>query len=147
MSCPPRGAIIPVVNRYVIIPLLVAALSGGCLERRLTITSDPEGALVFISDKEVGRTPVTTDFTWHGRYDIILRYPEEGYRTIKTSAGIYPKWYEWPPLDLLSHMAPWTYRDHRHLHYRLTKLEVPDDDVLIRRADGLRRYNAKPVKK
>ena len=39
--------------------LILAGLcltAGGCLERQMTITSQPEGALVYVSDVEVGRT-------------------------------------------------------------------------------------------
>jgi hypothetical protein len=32
-------------------------LLAGCVERRLTITSEPSGALVTVNSKEVGRTP------------------------------------------------------------------------------------------
>jgi len=122
--------------------LLCASLVGGCVEQKLTVTSEPEGALVIISDKEVGRTPLTVDFTWYGDHDIIIRYPEKGYETITTHANIAARWWGYPPLDLLADLAPWTYRDHRYLHYRLKKLDIPPDDVLIKRADRMAERNA-----
>jgi predicted ATPase len=76
-----------------------AAALAGCVERELTITSQPEGALVYVSDVEVGRTPVTIPFTWYQNYDVILRM--DGYQTLKTHARLTPPWYEVPPLDLL----------------------------------------------
>ena len=105
---------------------------GGCVERELKITSEPEGALVFISDLEVGRTPLTRPFAWYGDYDIILRL--DGHKTLKTHAEINPPWYEIPPLDLLSQVAPWTYYDRRFLHYKLEKLVLPSDEEVIKRA-------------
>jgi len=123
--------------------VLLALLPAGCVERALTITSEPEGALVFVSDVEKGRTPITVPFTWYGDYDIILR--KDGCRTLKTHANITPPWYEVPPLDLFSAMAPWTYRDQRYVHYRLDGLELPEDEELIRRADLLRQRNLEPV--
>lgn len=119
------------------IALLGAAACCGCVEREMTITSEPAGALVFVSDREVGRTPVTVPFTWYGDYDVILR--RDGYKTLKTHAEINAPWYEVPPLDLLSHIAPWTYHDRRFLSYPLAKLKLPTDEELIRRADAMKK--------
>ena len=127
------------------IAALAAAVGlGGCVERELAITSEPAGAIVFVSDVEVGRTPVTVPFTWYGDYDIILRL--DGRKTLKTHENISPPIYEIPPLDLLSAMAPWTYRDRRYLHYKLEKLVIPPDDELIRRAEELQKENLRPVR-
>src|SRR3954453_16159500 len=56
--------------------LLAAAALGltGCVERKITIGSDPPGAILLLNDVEVGRTPVTVPFTTYGDYDIRLRY-------------------------------------------------------------------------
>ncbi len=121
---------------------LTAALAG-CVERELAITSEPPGALVYVSDVEVGRTPVAFPFTWYGDYDVIVRL--DGHETIKTHANIAPPAYEVPPLDLLSALAPWTYHDHRYLHYQLKPLEVPKGDELIRRARQMREVNLEPA--
>ena len=120
----------------IFIAACAAACLCGCVEREMTITSEPQGALVYVSDREVGRTPVTVPFTWYGDYDVILR--RDGFETRKTHAEINPPWYEAPPLDLLSELAPWTYRDERFLHYRLDPLDLPADEELIRRADEMR---------
>ncbi len=117
----------------------------GCVEREMTITSQPEGAVVFVSDVEVGRTPVTIPFTWYGDYDIILRY--DGYETLKTHANINPPVYEIPPFDLFSEMAPWTYHDQRYLHYEMANLVLPGDDALVKRAEEMEKINLQPVKK
>lgn len=44
----------------------------GCVERTITITSEPSGALVHLNDEEVGRTPLTVPFTFYGVYDVRL---------------------------------------------------------------------------
>ena len=31
----------------------------GCVQRTITVNSDPQGALVYLNDIEIGRTPVT----------------------------------------------------------------------------------------
>lgn len=130
------------IARWMPIAWLAAAALCGCVEREITITSEPEGALVLLSDREVGRTPVTVPFTWYGDYDVIVRH--EGYQTLKTHAEIAPPWYEVPPLDLFSHMAPWTYRDRRYLTYKLEKLALPDDGTLIKQAEEMRKETLSP---
>ena len=124
--------------------LLAVAYPLGCVEREFVITCEPEGAVVRISDKEVGRTPVRQPFTWYGDYEITLSM--DGYKTLKTHRNIVLPWYEVPPLDLLSALAPWTYRDERQLHFTLQKLTPPDEDQLLKRADELRRRNQQGVK-
>ncbi len=123
--------------------LIFGALAGGCVERELTITSEPPGALVLVSDKEVGRTPVTIPFTWYGDYDIILR--RDGYTTLKTHAHINAPAHQIPPLDLFTAIAPWTIHDRRYVHFRMDKLVQPTDAQLIQRADALKKRNLEPV--
>jgi hypothetical protein len=131
-------------RRLTCILLLAAFVPAGCVERELTITSQPEGALVYVSDREVGRTPVTVPFTWYGDYDIIVR--KDGYETIDTHADINMPVYEVPPLDLLSALAPWTYHDRRYLHYELEPLTLPGDEELLEQARRMREENLEPVK-
>jgi len=136
----------PGMNRRITMVLLAAGLAGaacGCVERRFHITSEPAGAVVYISDVEVGRTPVTVPFTWYGEYEMILRL--DGHKTLKPHPNIAPPVYEIPPLDLLSALAPWTYNDDRYLHYELEKLDLPEDSELIRRAEEMKQKNLEPV--
>jgi len=125
--------------KFFIAAILLIGLAG-CVERTLTITSEPTDALVYISSEEIGRTPVTTSFTWYGDYEIILR--KDGYETLKTHYKINPPIYEIPPLDLLSALAPWTYHDNRTVHFVLKKKSIPSDAELIQRAEQLRKRNA-----
>jgi hypothetical protein len=115
----------------------------GCVEREITITSEPEGALVYVSDVEVGRTPVTFPFTWYGDYDIILR--KEGYETLKTNEQISMPWYEVPPADLFSELAPWLYLDERFFHYELETYQPLSQEELLQRAEEMRQYNIESV--
>ncbi|MFA6134480.1 MAG: PEGA domain-containing protein [Phycisphaerae bacterium] len=123
--------------------LMLAA--SGCLERQMTITSDPPGAMVVVSDVEKGRTPVTFPFTWYGDYDIIVRL--EGHQTLKTHANINAPAYAIPPFDLLSELAPWTYRDRRYLDFKLNKAVAPTNEQLIERAREFREETQLPVRK
>jgi len=127
----------------VLLAVSLALAAAGCVEREMTITSDPPGALVVISDKEIGRTPVTQPFLWYGQYDIILRL--KGYETLNAPRWIDPPWYETIPLDLLSAMAPWTYHDRRYLHFTLSKYKAPRRADLLRRAEDLRAKAKTPI--
>jgi len=125
--------------------LLLAAGLGGCLEREMHITSEPEGALVIVSDVEKGRTPLTLPFTWYGDYDIMLR--RDGYETLIAHAKLTPPAREVVPLDLFAEIVPWTYRDRRYLHFKMEKLTPISDAALLEKADKLRGRTIQPIEK
>ena len=41
-------------------------LLSGCVERRLTINTMPQGGLIVLNDEEIGTSPVTVSFNWSG---------------------------------------------------------------------------------
>ena len=100
-----------------IVACAAALATSGCVEQLLTITSEPQGALVSLNDKEFGRTPVTRDFTWYGKYDVELR--REGYESMRTTGQVTAVWWNWIPLDLIVQLLPVNLVDHRQLHYTL----------------------------
>ncbi|MFW6133657.1 MAG: PEGA domain-containing protein [Planctomycetota bacterium] len=128
---------------YALVGICLAGALGGCIERKMEITSDPAGATVWVSGVEVGTTPVTTPFTWHGEYEIILR--KDGYETVKAARNVPPRIYEVPPIDLFSALAPWTYHDRRAFHFTMHELELPDDAELIDRARRMRQETLEPA--
>ena len=133
------------MKRIGMILLVLAAGVGGCLEREMYITSEPEGALVIVSDVERGRTPLKLPFTWYGDYDIMLR--REGYQTLIAHAKLTPPAHEVAPFDLFAEILPWTFRDHRYLHFTLEKLEPISDEALLEKADQLRERTTRPIEK
>ena len=44
-------------------------LTVGCVRRTITISTDPPGTMVWLNDREVGRSPVDVDFDYYGTYD------------------------------------------------------------------------------
>lgn len=84
---------------------LCATALTGCIERRLSITSNPPGARVWVNDQSVGRTPLETTFVYHGVYDI--RLEAEGYEPLVTNAKAVAPWWEYPPIDLIASALPW----------------------------------------
>lgn len=117
--------------------IYAATLLGGCVERKLTITSEPAGALVYMNDREVGRTPIETDFLWYGNYDVQVR--REGYQTINQPQKLTAPWWQWPPFDLFAEMMPNHPTDRQSMHFTMTPAQ-PEDvtaETLIDRAGQL----------
>lgn len=90
--------------RRIALLLLIVCCSVGCVERRLLITSEPAGALVYLNDQEVGRTPLEVPFTWYGTYDV--RLERSGYRTLHTQQTADQPWWETPGPDLFAEAVP-----------------------------------------
>jgi hypothetical protein len=119
--------------------LLAAALAaGGCVERTMTVETNPPQALAYINDEEAGRTPFNHRFVWYGTYEIEVR--KEGYQTLKTTAPVIAPWWQWVPFDLIAELLPLHLEDSHTLHYTLQPIqpgkEAPDE--LIDRAQRLR---------
>lgn len=72
----------------------------GCVERKLTINTNPAGAQVFLNDEEIGASPVTTSFNWYGDYNITIR--KQGCETLQTHRKLQAPWYDFPPFDFIT---------------------------------------------
>ena len=126
-----------VVRRFVLPVTMLLACLGGCVERTLTIDSDPPGALVYLNDQEIGRTPLKREFTWYGWYDVAVR--KEGYRTLKTSSPVIAPPWLWVPFDLVMELLPFPLKDRHRLHYNLVReTEDVDPATIVRRGQALR---------
>ena len=124
--------------RTSIIATAVTLLAAGCVERTLTVKSEPEGALAYLNNQEIGRTPATRDFNWYGNFDVQLR--EEGYETRKTSKHVTAPWWQWPPFDLVAEVIPVRLRDERTISFTLHPAATQETDptALVARAGELR---------
>ena len=115
--------------------LLAAAVlfAGGCIERELTITTEPSGANVILNDEEIGVSPVTVSFNWYGTYKVKLE--KEGYGTIDTNQELERPAEDYFPLDLFAGLfsKPGTVRSYQW-DYELAPYEPPQRDELIERA-------------
>jgi hypothetical protein len=110
-------------------------VSMGCVRRTITVLSEPPGALVWLNDREVGRTPVTVDFTFYGRYDVRLFL--EGYEPMHTYGDAKSPWWDTIGIDLISEAVPG--EPHADVVWSYT-LSVRDDNEagLRERANVLR---------
>lgn len=116
---------------------MLALGSAGCVRRSLTIQTEPAGALVYLNDEEVGQSPVTTDFTWYGDYDLIVRL--DGYETLSTHFVVKRPWYQAPPIDFFAEVLwPRHIVDKHHFQFDLTPATPPDRAELVDRANAFR---------
>ena len=75
-------------------------LAGGCVERKLTIVTNPAEAKVWLNDEEIGSTPVTTNFNWYGDYRI--RVEKSGYAILNTHQDLKRPLHDRFPLDFIA---------------------------------------------
>lgn len=123
--------------RWLLVGILLLPGSG-CVKRRLTIRSEPPGALVYVDDFEVGTTPASANFVYYGTRQI--RLVLDGYETLTVDHTFYPPWYEMPGLDFVSeNVVPWEIRDERNLTFKLLPQRLVPADQLLERAENLRR--------
>lgn len=116
---------------------VLAGLVPGCVQRRLTIRSNPPGALVYVDDYQIGTTPIATNFTYYGTRKI--RLVKDGYETLTVMQTVPPPWYQIPPLDFITeNLLPGELRDHRTFEYQLVPQALVPTEQLLSRAETLR---------
>jgi hypothetical protein len=121
-----------------LVGLLLCASQSGCVERRMTIRSNPPGALVYVDDYDIGVTPVSTSFIYYGTRKI--RLVKDGYETLTVIQPIPPPWYEYVPFDFVSeNFVPGQIRDQRVFDFQLKPQMIVPTDQLLGRAEQLRR--------
>lgn len=119
--------------------LAVVTFSAGCngVRRRLAITSTPEGATVWLNDREIGQTPISQNITWSGKYKI--RLAKEGMETKTIMHEVRTPWYLWPGVDFVSeNLVPGELRDNQSCHVALEAKRVIPDNELFDNASELR---------
>jgi hypothetical protein len=116
---------------------VLLAFLPGCVQRRLTIRSNPPGALVYIDNYEIGVTPVSTDFIYYGSREI--RLIKDGYETQTRMTAIDAPWYQYTPIDFFAeNVVPYEIRDQRTIDFQLVPQIIVPTEELLGRADELR---------
>ncbi|MCA9288773.1 MAG: PEGA domain-containing protein [Phycisphaerales bacterium] len=129
---------------------LAACLSGGlggCLERTIRVTSEPPGAMVWLNDVEIGRTPAEARFKFYGTYDVRLEMA--GFEPVHEGREAAAPFYEYPGPDLVAAAVPARFHNRIEWHYVLEPaqgLDSPEAEAaILERARGLReRLGAAP---
>ena len=124
----------------VLLAIFLLPAQSGCVERRMTVRTNPPGALVYVDDYEIGTTPVSTDFIYYGTRKI--RIVKDGYETLTVMQPFPAPWYQFPPADFITeNFVPGKIRDQRILDYQLKPQMIVPTDQLLSRAEGLRHNN------
>ena len=115
--------------------LMIPLLCTGCIERYITITSQPSNALVYLNDDEVGRTPLTVPFTSYGTYDV--RLEAEGYKPLWTKQRARAPWWDTVGIDLFAEAIP-NAESHVKWHFEMELQGEVQEDALVDRARQMR---------
>jgi hypothetical protein len=110
---------------------LMAAAQTGCVQRKLTVKTDPAGAVVWLNDREMGRTPFTHEFLWYGNYDVVVR--KDGWQTLKTTQHITAPFWQFVPFDAITDFLP--LQDNETMSFKLKPDAPVDPQALLR--DGV----------
>ncbi|MEO1528319.1 MAG: PEGA domain-containing protein [Planctomycetota bacterium] len=117
--------------------VLLSFLSTGCVRRRMTVRTNPPGAVVSIDNQVIGTSPAATPFVYYGTREI--RVEADGYRTETVRRRINPPWYQWPGIDFVAEtLWPAEIRDERIIDIELVPQALPARQEVINRADGIR---------
>jgi hypothetical protein len=111
----------------------------GCVSRRMTIRTNPPGALVEVDGKRLGTSPVSTDFTYYGTHEFTISAP--GYETLTVQQKVKPPFYQWVPIDFFTnHFLPGRVTDRHDFTYTLqpTQTAIDDEQNLINRGRNFR---------
>src|SRR6476659_7861789 len=118
------------------------------VRRRLNVNSNPQGALVYVDNQQIGMTPCSVDFTYYGTREIRLIKP--GFETLTVNQPIPAPWYQYTPIDFVAeNLVTMKIRDTRTVNYNLAPQLVVPTQELVGRANQLRQdtlqYGAAPI--
>jgi hypothetical protein len=109
------------------------AIAAGCVERRLTIHTEPADAVVWLNDEEIGATPVTVGFNWYGDYKV--RVEKEGYQILNTHRELPRPAEDYFPLDFFAEVLwPGTIKRDAAWTFTLVPAANPSRDELLEQA-------------
>ncbi len=118
-----------------VLPAALCVALGACVERKVSFTSTPPGALVWLNEREIGRTPCQAEIVHFGTYDVRLEL--DGFEPIVTHRDADGNAWDNPPLDFFAEIWPGKVLSETAWHFTL----VTRDDAepaLLDRATALR---------
>ena len=126
------------ISAGMVVSLIAVLLLTGCVERQLTINTEPQGALVFLNDEEIGESPVTVSFEWYGDYNV--RISKEGYETLNTHRKLKAPWYDKFPFDFFAQLiVPKRIVDSYEWAFPLEEKKQISREKLIKNAEELKK--------
>jgi len=126
------------LSAFTVVSLIVVTILGGCVERKLTINTEPQEALVVLNDEEIGSSPVTVSFEWYGDYNV--RISKEGFETLKTHRKLEWPWYDKFPFDFFAQILnPKRIVDSYEWTFELAPKKGISREELIQNAEELKK--------
>ena len=121
----------------IVVPTAILLVVAGCVERELTITTEPAGALVELNDEPIGAAPVTVSFNWYGDYNV--RITRDGYETLATNRELRAPLHDYFPFDFFVQILyPGRITDSYHWSFTLEPKRQISREQLIQDARQLR---------
>ncbi|MCL2306121.1 MAG: PEGA domain-containing protein, partial [Planctomycetaceae bacterium] len=124
-------------KRLTILLLVFAEITvvSGCVRRRLTVRTNPPGAVAYLDNVELGKTPISRNFDYYGNRE--LKLIKEGYEPHVETIRLRAPWYQWIGLDFFSEvLIPGTITDEHEYPITLKPQQIVSPDDLI--AEGER---------
>ena len=118
--------------------LALIILIGGCVERKLMINTEPQGAVIVLNDEEIGVSPVMVGFNWYGDYKV--RISKEGFETLNTHRKLSRPIHDKFPLDFFAEVLwPGKIVDEYRWNFELHPYVKINRDKLIEAAEEVKR--------
>jgi len=109
----------------------------GCVERKLTIVTEPQEAVVWLNDEEIGVTPVTVNFSWYGDYTVRIEKP--GYEILNTHQLLQRPAHDVFPLDFFAEVLwPGTIEDSYTWTFQMEPFQQASAEELTEQANQMR---------
>lgn len=103
----------------------------------MTVRSDPPGAVVYVDERRIGVTPVSTGFTYYGTRNV--QVIKDGHETVREEHRIAAPWYQYPVIDFFAeNLWPFEIRDERVLDFQLPPQQTTPPAQVMQRAEQLR---------
>lgn len=123
------------VRRVLLLALAPLCLAG-CVDRLISIRSDPDGADVTVDGEKVGKTPLDVPYIWYGTREIALE--KRGYREVRERVALNPPWWQYPGLDFITDvLLPFTLTDREEFTFTLERAPLSREEIddVLRRAE------------
>ena len=118
--------------RALLIFSLTTVLLSGCVERELTINTEPQGGLVILNDEEIGNSPVTVNFKWYGTYRV--RIEKEGFTSLSKNIKLERPLHDLFPFDIFENLFNPNRIDSYSWNFKLDTYHKPDRKLVIDKA-------------
>lgn len=111
---------------------LITVLLSGCVERELTINTEPQGGLVILNDEEIGYSPVTVNFKWYGTYRVHIE--KKGFATLEKNVELERPLHDLFPFDIFENIFNPNRIDSYSWNFKLDTYQKPERKLLIDKA-------------